>query len=542
MHSIINSITHIMSINTYYDLQYSQTTDEKLYSAYRAKSGSCLTLFSVERKPLISLQIRTNDGSGAGVMYTRAITGISTSTSTSSGISASTPAGTTETKVKTSDKQFHYLQSLDNKRIEFIITNLMDGQIVLYITNNDTGKTINEVNCIGGMQSEVIKSDASCGNLALILRSFEAKTGTKLTVREDELKLTAAGKPKDKTDGLYFTVTAIPSDTSTARSDFKGAVWQTVDQFVLVGPAPSMTPSTARTGGDVWEMYQNMPDFEMQGECLSESRESAGPVEFQGRGRTESRAGAMRYSAPRFMDTSFSDDSLGSGAGARSHGSGFSDTRGPPPGSAMFSPASVVPSAASVPASFTPMGEVTWLTDTSAIRGRESAASAASAAPPMSSDAARRLIEESSVGTLAHGEHIAVHSRIDPDAEIAYDCPLSCVLGLSIAPGLTMVTLSSTEASTLAKELVTGIVEQKYDAFLTDTGHHYKDTSCCICMDDDKGGPDQIFYQCGHVCTHDECAKTITACPFCRATINAKLKIVTKVTAESTTATPVSLV
>jgi hypothetical protein len=135
-----------------------------------------------------------------------------------------------------------------------------------------------------------------------------------------------------------------------------------------------------------------------------------------------------------------------------------------------------------------------------------------------------RVIMDSKSARLEYGDREVNVSSAETGNEYAYELAArSCVLGLSVAPGLVWTPadrqMTREQVAAAAKELVTAYVQRKYADFLEN--RVYDSDSCVICL---ELGPDVALFPCGHLCTHRNCSSSLAICPLCRAEIIARLQ------------------
>ncbi len=142
-------------------------------------------------------------------------------------------------------------------------------------------------------------------------------------------------------------------------------------------------------------------------------------------------------------------------------------------------------------------------------------------------DKATDVRGESLVSDVSGGETYVQEKVVDVEnLDFDYDnMSKFCTFSLSVAPSLVFASSPTREQlEQWAKDLLQKYNREDVDRYLAKLDRVYKAETCCICLEEDSP-PNQIFYQCGHACCHQDCAKTLTTCPFCRAFIVAKLPL-----------------
>lgn len=451
---------------------------------------------------------------------------------------------------------FQGLIDKDDQEFELVITNLSDkGFINFNIMKKDESVDtvnpggLNEINELRPNESYAVRCDQA-DNRSLILTTMTKSDGkSKVSIAEDEHE---AAEKKEQPKGTYYYLSVVPQlNEENLVKRFERTQWACVDVFYrqIRDESPQvidrgfslnapMIPRrrTVDYGNDVLLLGEPEGSLEFQSDELAmPTRErSKGFTLMSGKhGRTKyiSNVGQSLRNTNRQLrsDPAIPEVNIGPWRtpGQGPEGSigapGPIGIRGPPGpvGQNFFEAGSMNISSAGysmntssaamigsgLPRDFTPVGPVP----------RQPAAFAADNQP------AEDIIMTSQAANVRGGRHIQVNSA-QTGIEYAYDKMSNpCVIGLSVAPGLHFhPDPSHGELIELVMQMIDSHITNETSQLLEMLERKYEEKNCCICLEE---APNVIFYQCGHQCTHRDCAKSLPnhKCPLCRSYITAEI-------------------
>nr|QBK88640.1 MAG: RNA polymerase Rpb1, domain 1 [Mimivirus LCMiAC01] len=136
------------------------------------------------------------------------------------------------------------------------------------------------------------------------------------------------------------------------------------------------------------------------------------------------------------------------------------------------------------------------------------------------------IIRDSLASSVLSGRKITVTSS-KTNIEYNYDTPsVSCVIGLSISPGLVFHP-DATDLLKCGEAMVDDLISNESKKLLAELTAIYEEKNCVICLEGKEDGSpvNSVFYQCGHKCCHDRCGSKLDKCPLCRKYISAHIKV-----------------
>lgn len=489
MHKALNS--------KYFQLAHEETRDNVHFSIYKTL-GSPMVLFSeVDGTPLASLHLRCQE------------TDVQRDDNHTRGHALITERQDSDRSSPSSQQRFAGLIDRNDQDFELVITNLSrSGYANFNLLWSDKKVTevnprgVNEVNELRPFESFAVQSDQATRR-SLILSGIKKTTTDSgaeyLTVEEDEAK--AHQDPKEKRGTwLYLSVVPQKSDAELCKR-FARTVWRCTDALVLLNQIV-VTPRPRAAGLWSHRLVRESSFVAAVAAARDGDRSEAEEDEEEG------------MNGGLFAD---SDEELS--VHSTMH-TATNSSWGEHRSKSMAAPIMPVRSLSlsTLSTGGVEKGKRHTATAAAAVRSRGAMHDA------MEIDGAvdHRTIMESKAATVRGGRTIDV-ATTETGIEYEYDAPSRpCILGLSVSDKLRFrpVALSASMPAERAKELIDGYVHKRYAEFLA--AKTYTSSSCCICLDD---GPDVVFYQCGHQCTHRACAKTLTECPFCRQSIAAQLDV-----------------
>ena len=475
---------------------------------------------------------------------------------------------------------FHGLINRDKQGFGLVGSNFLED-VNLHFNFFQNDRALNEVNVLPPMSSYEVSSAQYNDHKSLILESIESATGSMLSVRDDEVKAREKGEAKK---GLYISILICP-EKGKATALFAKSIWRAVDSFVLTNrpPPPPPPPPPAihlPPPGDGWSPYRGgggggydwrapaaLPgaNWGGGGGGFGFATPAAGPAPpghpawgpggggggggfgiAAPAGHPAWGVGAAAAGAPTVPSwgalpptassllSSFgaARPPLHASSAARSEGKSafgaFGARGGPAPWTFHSASAGPAASAAaggfSFPASSRSEGAV-WPASTA-----EGFGFPASGMPfelsesngPAPAAEAEKWIGDSKASQLAYGTRMTVQTQV-VSLEFDYDLKSApCVLGLSVMEAIEFATPVPEEEAAM-RTLILANVNRKYDVFLK-TVKPYTSAECCICLENEPP-LDTVFFKCAHACAHYACTATINACPLCRETIAAKLRV-----------------
>lgn len=444
------------------------------YTVYRPLISTMVLYSKKEGIPIAAVGLRTHLGSAEALIAKR-------------------PGS-----VEISLADFQGIVNADNRRFEFVITNLTNYDDVKIdimkqntaVMETDPGPSrgaLNNVNELHGYQSYVVQGDQK-DSRTLILSSIRAESEPRATttVQQAEKAATAGG---GKAVGTYFYIAVTPKATVPGLVElFADTYWDTAD-FILLRqqmPPPGTIYGQVRRGGMVLCAEEVIVPYSRNEE-------------------------PRRFNALQSILAEDDDDGE----------------------SRMVARVATMP-AASATLSLPPAGEGRSEGKYESMRyGAEGAEVEEVVSERQSRGPGPvRVIAEVIGGSLASnvesGEYI-VTSGHKTGSTYRYNVPSNvdgklCCLCLSVAPGLHYGTgLTSAEIGEAAKLQVADFRTSGVRALMREI-KVYASEHCCICLDK---GPSVLFYRCGHKCCCDDCNRELKTpkCPVCRAHIHARMQV-----------------
>ena len=197
----------------YFNLVTQEERGENIYKVYRPLY-TAMGLYSIENNiPLFILQLKPKDIKAKALIYQRP---------------AAAPA-------VDSKQIFHGMIDKDEQAFSFVITN-PTAYYIYYDVSYSKGfydESLNEVNVIRPLSSDVVSSARHAGHLELILASIEVETGSSLSVAEDEK---SAKENKTEKKGVSFKLSVSPQDTADrdVTTLFSGPMeWRSIDHLIF---------------------------------------------------------------------------------------------------------------------------------------------------------------------------------------------------------------------------------------------------------------------------------------------------------------------